>query len=433
MYRSDAQGSGPQRLDAIVLDAAQRASLVCVRSWGRDGLRVGAFDSTSHTPAAASRWSAVAGRVPAEDADPERLSAAVLELVERYRPKVVVTTHDGTLEALRAARGELERYTRLAIPSEDALRVATSKPRTLALAEEIGVGVPLSARVASVDDLDEALRSVGLPAVLKPDRSWIHEQRHRVVSQAVTSREQARGAMRAFERAGTHATVQQWLPGIREGVSLFCVGGQVLARFVQVAHRMTPPLGGSSVLRESIPPHEEVVRPAEQLAGALHFDGYCEIEFRRDRAGRPRLMEVNPRLSASIEIAVRAGVDFPAMIYRAAAGLELHAVDAYRYGLRTRWLGGDLRWLQCVLSQQGQPDVPPVGRALGALVKDFLEPTTYDYGDLRDPRPALVAGASLLRAALTPSRWPRRGTEPRTAMPRQGAAIRSAEVGSGSS
>jgi predicted ATP-grasp superfamily ATP-dependent carboligase len=433
MYRVDGQPAPRERLDAIALDASQRASLVCVRSWGRAGLCVGAFDSGPRTPAAASRWCTVSGHLPPQDGDPAAFASAVLELVDRHRPRVVVTTHDGTLEALRSARGYLERYTHVALPSEAALRVATSKPQTLALATELGIPVPLSAPVRSIEELDDALEEVGLPAVLKPSQSWIHEQRCRVASQAVTSREQARAAMRTFEEVGVHAVAQQWLPGSREGVSLFCARGRVLARFVQVAHRMTPPLGGSSVLRESVALRPEVIGPAEQLAQALEFDGYCEIEFRRDRDNRPRLMEVNPRLSASIEIAVRAGVDFPGMIYRQAAGLEVTPVVGYRQGLRTRWLGGDLRWFQCVLSEQGQPDVPPVRTAVATLAKDFLARTTYDYADLRDPLPAIVAGASLLRVGLTPSRWTRRPTAPHTARPRPSPRRQSAGVGSDSS
>ena len=433
MYHGDGHVAPYARLDAVALDASQRASLVCVRSWGRMGLSVGAFDSGPRTPAAASRWCTVSGRLPPPDGDPAALAATVLELVQRHRPRVVLTTHDGTLEALRSARAELERYTRVALPSEDALRVATSKRRTLALATELGIGVPLSAPVHSVADLDDALEQVGLPAVLKPNQSWIPEQRCRVASQAVTSREQARSAMRAFEEVGVHVVAQQWLRGSREGVSLFCARGRVLARFVQVAHRMTPPLGGSSVLRESVPLRSKVVGPAERLADALEFDGYCEIEFRRDRDNQPRLMEVNPRLSASIEIAVRAGVDFPAMIYRQAAGLDVAPVNDYREGLRTRWLGGDLRWLQCVLSQQGQPDVPPVRKAVATLAKDFRARTTYDYADLRDPLPAFVAGASLLRVALTPNRWAPRPIAPRTAKPQPSPRRQSAGVASGSS
>jgi hypothetical protein len=108
-------------------------------------------------------------------------------------------------------------------------------------------------------------------------------------------------------------------------------------------------------------------------------------------------MEINPRLSASVEIAVRAGVDFPLLIYRWAAGLRIEPVLAYREGVRVRWLGGDLQWLHWVTRQQGMPDVPPLGRAVGIFAGDFLRPMAYDYVDRRDLRPLLVATRTFLR------------------------------------
>jgi predicted ATP-grasp superfamily ATP-dependent carboligase len=388
-------------LDAIVLDASMRQSLVCVRSWGGAGLRVGAFEGFDQVPAFASRWCSLHGRLPAVEGDPGRLSAAVIDLARRHQPAVIVPGHDGTIEALRGARGELERHTRLALPSEAALRVAVSKPLTLALAAELGLDVPRGVQVSSVADVDAALAQVGLPAVLKPSQSWVEHgaERSRVVSVLALDAVAAHEAVRGLEQAGHGGSyiVQQWLPGSREAVSLFFAGGRVLARFTQVAHRMTPPLGGSSVVRESIRSPDDVADAAERLIRAVDLEGYSEVEFRRDAAGRPMLMEINPRLSASVEIAVRAGVDFPLLIYRWAAGLRIEPVLAYRQGVRVRWLGGDLQWLRWVARQQGMPDVPPLGRAVGIFAGDFLRPMAYDYVDRRDLRPLLVATRTFLR------------------------------------
>src|SRR5207248_3934778 len=131
---------------------------------------------------------------------------------------------------------------------------------------------------------------------------------------------------------------QEWVPGRREAVSLLYAEDRVWARFAQVAHRTLPALGGVSVARESIPLPPDSGEGAERLVRAMGLEGYSEVEFRRDAAGRPRLMEVNARLSASVEIAVRAGVDFPLLLHRWAAGERLDPVPGYRVGLRMRWL-----------------------------------------------------------------------------------------------
>jgi hypothetical protein len=126
-------------------------------------------------------------------------------------------------------------------------------------------------------------------------------------------------------------------------------------------------------------------------------------------------MEINPRLSASVEVAVRAGVDFPLLLYTWAAGDSLHAIPSYRIGLRMRWLGGDLRWLRETLRTQGRPDVEPAGKAFVHFVGDFFRPTWYDYLTVNDLQPAIVASAAFMRRIVGNARaWiaePRRGRE----------------------
>ena len=107
-------------------------------------------------------------------------------------------------------------------------------------------------------------------------------------------------------------------------------------------------------------------------------------------------MEVNPRLSASVEIAVRSGVDFPALVYARAAGEPVPHVSGYRTGIRMRWLGGDLLWLRSVLREQGRLDVPNRRDGLAAFLGDFLRSTSYDYVDIVDPRPAITASRTML-------------------------------------
>ena len=85
-----------------------------------------------------------------------------------------------------------------------------------------------------------------------------------------------------------------------------------------------------------MPVPDDIGPAARRLVAALGLDGYSEVEFRRDAAGVPALMEINPRPTASLELAVRAGVDFPLLLYRWAAGLPVEHAGGYRMGVRLR-------------------------------------------------------------------------------------------------
>jgi predicted ATP-grasp superfamily ATP-dependent carboligase len=394
-------------LDVVMLDGDQRQALVTVRSLSRAGLRVGAFGPGRWAPALRSRGCDAAGPVADAGEDAAGLVIDVLRLAETYRPRVVIPGTDGTVETLRAQRSAVEDRVALALPSEEALQVAVDKERTLALAESIGVPVPRSVWVQGAAEVDVAIAKVGLPAVVKPCRSWrtIAVGGERLTSVVVTTADDARRAVSALAPGGG-VVVQEWVGGCRQAISLLRANGRTWARFAQVAHRMFPPLGGSSIVRESISLPADLTEYAEALLAATGLEGYAEVEFRRDASGRPRLMEINPRLSASVEVAVRAGVDFPLLIFKLAAGEQLVQAADPHVGVRMRWLGGDLRWLRATFRHQGEPDVPSRVRALASFAGEFLRPASYDYLHLDDPLPALAATAGFVAAAIRPKPKP---------------------------
>ena len=176
--------------------------------------------------------------------------------------------------------------------------------------------------------------------------------------------------------------------------------GDVYARFAQWAKRTSPPLGGNSVLRQSIAIPPDAGSYAESLVRDINLEGYCEVEFRRDAAGVPYLMEINPRLSASVELAVRAGVDFPYLLYQWASGGPIERVAGYRIGSWMRHLGGDITTTLAALRQRGRPGITPPVRTVWDFGISFLRPMAYDYLQRTDLRPAVRATTTFARDAI---------------------------------
>ena len=58
------------------------------------------------------------------------------------------------------------------------------------------------------------------------------------------------------------------------------------------------------------------------------------MEFKVDpRDGKPKLMEINPRFWAYLELPIRCGVDFPYLYYNLCTGQDFEMVKDYRTGL----------------------------------------------------------------------------------------------------
>ncbi|HTW10506.1 MAG TPA: ATP-grasp domain-containing protein, partial [Acidimicrobiales bacterium] len=184
--------------------------------------------------------------------------------------------------------------------------------------------------------------------------------------------------------------------GEREGIGLFRANGQILGEFAHISIRTTPMLGGACTMRESITMPPELRKAAISLVEAIDLEGYSQVEFRRDANGRPLLMEVNSRLSGSIELASRAGVDFALMTWQWASGGPVQASRGYRSGVRLRWLAGDGRWLLETLRAPERPDATPALRAIAGFTWDFARSRAYDFVDAGDLMPAVAEGARVL-------------------------------------
>jgi predicted ATP-grasp superfamily ATP-dependent carboligase len=386
--------------DALVIDGSTRQALIVTRALGRSGLQVAAAESPDvcdprfRVPTFTSRWAAWNTALPSFYSDPTAFARSVLDLSRDRATRVVIPSSDGSIAALRPWRSCFEGHgVALALASEAALEVANDKQRTLDAAAELGVLFPRTAPIAHPDDTREALAEVGYPAVIKPTQSWVRQgdTAARVVSRAVTDEFEAMAYVQGLNDLGSSAVAQQWVGGSREAVSLVYAQGRIWAEFAQVAYRMAPVLGGVSVVRESIAMPRELRTAAVALVEALQLEGCSEVEFRRDASGRPLLMEINARLSGSIEVAVRSGVDFPTLLWRWAAGEPLAPVKGYQTGVRMRYLNGDLEWLWENLKSRGQPDSVPPWQAVATFAGEFLRPQAYDYVDRSDLRPAWVA------------------------------------------
>ncbi len=439
---ADRRDVSPMSADALVLDGSARQALVTTRTLGGMGLRVRAAESSDlchppfGVPTFASRWSEREDILPSYHDDPTAYAQVLLDLVRAQPTRVLIPTMDGSIAALRPWRSAFERQdVVLALASEAALEVANDKQRTLATAAELGIPYPRTVPIDRLEDTEAALAEVGYPAVIKPTHSWVAnaDLATRVTAKTVIDMSEALAYVRQLNEVGSSATVvQQLASGLREAVSVFYAQGEVWASFAQVAHRTTPVLGGVSVVRESIPMPVELESAALALVRALNLEGYSEIEFRRDACGVPLLMEINARLSGSLEVAVRAGIPFPALLWQWAAGEPLSPVAGYRTGVKMRYLKGDIKWLWENIETRGRrPDCVPPRRAIAIFARDFLHRQSYDYMDRGDLGPAVAALAEnvgLAQRKLTKDPPALPLARPGPARPQRRTALSSTEV-----
>jgi predicted ATP-grasp superfamily ATP-dependent carboligase len=386
----------PEVFDVLILDATNKQSLAATRCLGRAGLRVALGESAGQyrphlPPSFRSRYCARSVTLANYLDDPAAYVAAVIAFAREHRVQVVLPTGDASIAALAPQRERLAEFgCTLAVAPDAALEIANDKSRTLEIAAKLGIAYPASVQVHGIDELRKAEADFGYPFVLKPTVSWTGKGADRCVPVDVLDEAEALDVTRRFLDTGAGVLAQQWACGRREGVTLFIDGGEVVASCGHVAHRTSPPLGGASVVRESIAVPWAILDASVRLARAIGLEGTCEVEYRRDADGRPLLMEVNARLAGTLENAIKSGVNFPLMIWQQSTGRHVDPARSYRTGVRTRWLHGDLRWLRENRARPGRPDSVSAARGAWAFAAEFARTRYYDYFDRDDLGPGLA-------------------------------------------
>jgi predicted ATP-grasp superfamily ATP-dependent carboligase len=387
-----------EHYDILILDAGWRIATTITRSLGRAGLRVALAESTTQysaahkPPAFSSRYCARTVDLPDYTSDPAPFIDAILAFVREHSVRVVLPTADSSIVLLAPHR---ERFAEVgctvAVAPDAALEIANDKTRTLEVADKLGIPYPKSVPVAGVEDLRAAEAQFGYPMVIKPTMSWTAQGSERVAPVEAMNEAEGLQATNRFLATGCEVIAQQLATGRRESISLFIANGEMLAYCGCTAHRTTPPLGGVSAMRESIPVSAELLDMSVNLATAIGMEGACEVEYRQDARGNSLLMEINPRLAGTLENAIHSGVDLPLMVWQWATGQPVQPVRSYRDGVRTRWLAGDMRWLWDSMMRQGRPDTMGRGRSAWTFAWEFLRTSHYDFLDPRDMRPALAS------------------------------------------
>jgi predicted ATP-grasp superfamily ATP-dependent carboligase len=275
------------------------------------------------------------------------------------------------------------------------------------VAREAGVPVPRQVVVTGPDDAAPLQDlSPGTPLVLKPARSavlWDGGVRKFGV-RPVAGTDEVADALGRFPPEAYPILVQERIVGPGLGAFLLADDGRPVASFAHRRIREKPPTGGVSVYRESVPLRPDVRRHAERILEAFRWTGVAMVEFKEEAAtGTPYLMEVNGRFWGSLQLAIDAGVDFPALLVRMALGEEVGEAPAARLGIRSRWLWGDVDHLLWMLTRSGaaragRPELPGRLGALGRFLIPWRPGDRFEVLRASDPLPFLRESAQWLRA-----------------------------------
>jgi predicted ATP-grasp superfamily ATP-dependent carboligase len=379
----------------FVTDGNLRSTLAVVRSLGRQGVFVGTGHETPGMIAGASRYCREKLIYPSPLLAPERFQSFLCEQLPNRGYTHLLATSDVTVQLVAPLKRRLAPGINAMVESEETLSLVQDKAAMLSLAERLNLGVPLYTRESDQASLLQFAAEVGYPVVIKPCRSrQLRAGSWQEGSVAYAHNpEELITKYQASSRSIAAPLVQEKIAGEGQGVFLLMWKGEVKAAFCHRRLREKPPWGGLSVLSESLPLNRELVERSAALLREVAWNGPAMVEYKIDaRDGEPKLMEVNGRFWGSLQLAIDAGIDFPAIYFRLACGDNVPPQLDYRAGVQSRWLLGDLDSLVTRIrssEQQQRLYYSPVSRfrACANFCHFYGKDLHYDVFSMNDLRP----------------------------------------------
>jgi len=232
--------------------------------------------------------------------------------------------------------------TKLCLPSKESFITATSKIETSLLAEKKGVLIPKTKSIANLNELD-TLADLRFPVVIKSR----NEIGGRMVEYANTKTDlisKFKFLVESFKLLpSNYPIIQEYIKGEGVGYFAFYKNGKVVRSFMHKRIREFPVSGGRSVCARSFY-DEKLEKNGKLVLDALNWNGCAMVEFKRTSSNDYYLLEVNPKLWGSIELAICSGVNFPLFMINDALNIpEVKVENSYRKNLSFQWcLNGEL-------------------------------------------------------------------------------------------
>jgi predicted ATP-grasp superfamily ATP-dependent carboligase len=395
-------------MNVFVTDGDQRPALAVTRCLGRRGITVWVGEEKANSLTSSSKYCTGHITYPSPCRDPRGFCRSLVELVQRTQFDLVIPMTDVTTYLLSLHKKELEAHLTLPVPEFEVFNFVSNKGMLLKHAQEIGIPIPRTHFVEGAESWKELLDQLDFPVVVKPSRSRILME-SRWLSTHVHYANSERELFQLYEEVEYlryPSLIQERILGPGLGVFLLFDRGKLLAAFGHRRLREKPPSGGVSTLRESIPVAPGLKEYAIRLLKPLQWHGVAMMEYKLDRrTGQPLLMEVNGRFWGSLQLAIDAGMDFPYWLYCLARAQHVDIPEAYRVGVKSRWLLGDLDHMLLRVFKKDEnlhlpDDFPSRLRTLLRFFKFYEPGMHYEILSLRDPRPFLYEFSQYLRGVF---------------------------------
>lgn len=369
------------KIDLLLTYGWNRVAYNILRSLSIKGLKVAVGDTSNVAMAKSSKYCAYPFSYPSFYKNPKDFVESLKSTLQIVKPDVYIPVHEEIFVIARYIDEFKDTGVKIPLSEFELLKSVHKKDSLCKIAASLNIPTPKTFKPKNVSDLKSIWNEVGNSG--KVVIKLLNTNSSKGVFYATSYDSLVKKYTDLVEgnnlNTEEYPIVQEYVGGEGYGVSLLFNNGQMRARFTHKRLREKIATGGTSTKRVSVknPVIEEY---AEYLLTSLKWHGVAMVEFKfNEKEKKGWLIEVNPRFWGSLALPIKAGVDFPYLLYKMAVDGDVEPVTRYQEGVVVRWILGDIL---ATLSQiKARRSIKPIfdffsfhGESFDDLYKDDLMP-----------------------------------------------------------
>lgn len=276
-------------------------------------------------------------------ADYDISNGSYLELLKMHQFDVVIPISDMCVSYLSRNKKNIEDTynVRIATPDYGCVFLVESKDRFMSFCSANDIPHPITVTLSN-NNIAEASELVGFPALIKPNFSV---GARGIVK--VHNAEELEALFPQIEAKYGSSTLQEFIANQEFYYNVMLYrdrNGDFLASTIIKIVRMYPVKAGSSACCISVE-NDELLNICKDALDKLNWVGMADFDvLQRLDNGEYKIIEINPRVPASLRGAAISGVNFPEVIVSDVMGYSVEQYD-YKPNQVMRYMGIELMWL----------------------------------------------------------------------------------------
>lgn len=295
----------------LLLGANERACFSVAKNLKKYGYQIEVASWFNH-PIASSKFVSAFHLLPSLELNIQKFKEGFIQLVSERKYKIVLPINDLAVEFLNRYKNELNELIPVGgINEPDVIKYAQDKFQLLNVCRELGMNVPRTTIIYSLDDFHKISDTISYPIIAKPvsSRRVMDNKIYGFTVRKFSNKENLEDFIR--ERILViPIMLQDLVHGFGIGFNFLAKDGDVLAYYLH--ERINEPKGGgeSSYRKTVVNDSYDCVNQAKQLIKKIKWNGVGMLELKVSN-GQAYVMELNGRFWGSIELGIFAGMEIP--------------------------------------------------------------------------------------------------------------------------